>query len=189
LFGLVPPDALSAGYCNLQQIREDPDMNSAFESVPDVCPISFSPIPGGRVDRLISFGRAPDETERVRMAIIYVLYGAFQGVTLPGLAGEPWFEDLVLQEYQEFEVMVEEQGEPFNSAVLILDESTVVFGEASGVLAGLDTALGLNSPPLASLGGVLPPVLTAYETILLSDQSHLREFREAAPIQSPTGEQ
>jgi len=161
LFGLMPPDSLSAGYCDLQQIWEDPDMKSVFELVPDICPSDFSPIPGAKVDRLISFGRAPDETERVRMAIIYVLYGDFQDVTLAGLAQEPWFEDLVIQEYQGFEVLVEEQGEPFNSAVLILDESTIVFGEASGVMAVIDTFLGLNSPSLASLGAVLPSMLTA----------------------------
>ena len=160
LFGLVPPDSLSAGYCDFQMIREDPELKSAFEAVPDVCSDLFS-IPGGRVDQLIAFGRKPDDSTQVMMGIIYILYGEFTDVTLPELVQEFGFEDLVLQEYQGFEYMVEEQGEPFSSAVMIMNKSTIVWGEVSGVMAIIDTALGLNSPHLADLGAVLPPVLTA----------------------------
>jgi hypothetical protein len=160
LFGLVPPDSLSVGYCDFQQIREDPEIESAFEAVPDVCSDLFS-IPEGRVDQLIAFGRKPDDSTRAMMGIIYILYGEFADVTLPELVQEFEFEDLILQESQGFEYMVEEQGEPFNSAVMIMNESTIVWGEESGILAVIDTALGLNSPPLGDLGAVLPHVLTA----------------------------
>lgn len=160
LFGLVPPDSLSAGYCDFQLIMEDPEIKSAFEAAPDVCPFLFS-IPRGRVDQLISFGRKPDDSARVMMGILYILNGEFTDLTLSELVKEFEFEDLVLQEYQGFEYMVEEKGEPFNSAVMIMNESTIVFGEESGVLAVINTALGLNSPHLADLGAVLPPALTA----------------------------
>jgi len=159
LFGLVPPDSLSAGYCDFQLIMEDPEIKSAFEAATDVCSSLFS-IPSGRVDQLISFGRKPDDSARVMMGIISILYGEFAEVTLPELVKEFGFEDLVSQEYQGFEYMVEEKGEPFNSAVMIMDESTIVFGEESGVLAVIDTALGVNSAHLADLGAVLPPALT-----------------------------
>jgi hypothetical protein len=161
LFGLVPPDSLSAGYCDFQQIREDSELISAFELVPDICPFLFSPIPGGRVDQLIAFGRKPDDPVGVMMGIIYLFYGDFIDVSLPELIQEFEFEDLVLRDYQGFEYMVEEQGEPFNSAVMIMNEATIVFGEESGVLAVIDATLGLSSSPLADLGAVLPPVLTA----------------------------
>jgi hypothetical protein len=72
LFGLAPPDSLSAGYCDFQMIREDPELKSAFAAVPNVCSDSFS-IPNGRVDQLIAFGRRPDVSTRVMMGIIYVL--------------------------------------------------------------------------------------------------------------------
>jgi hypothetical protein len=160
LFGLVPPDSLSAGYCDFQRIMEDPALKSAFEAAPDVCPSLFS-IPKGRVDQLISFGRIPDDPARAMMGINYILHGEFTDVTLPELVKDLEFEDLVLQEYQGFEYMVEEKGEPFNLAVMIMDEANIVFGEESGVLAIIDTALGLNSPRLADLGAVLPPALTA----------------------------
>ncbi len=161
LFGLVPPDSLSAGYCDFQRIRDDPDLISALELVPEICPFSFSPIPGGRVDQLIAFGRKPDDPARVTMGIIYILHGEFPELTLPALVQDLELEDLVLQEYQGFEYMVEEQGDPFNFAWMIMDESTIVFGEESGVRAAIDSALGLNSPHLADLGAALPPVFTA----------------------------
>jgi hypothetical protein len=160
LFGLVPPDSLSVGYCDFQLIMEDPELKSAFEAAPDVCSSLFS-IPKGRVDQLISFGRKPDDSARVMMGIISILYGEFSDVTLPELVKGFEFDDLVLKEYQGFEYMVEEMGEPFNFAVMIMDESTIVFGEESGVLAVVDTALGLNSPHLVDMGAVLPPALTA----------------------------
>jgi hypothetical protein len=160
LFSLVPPDSLSVGYCDFQRIMEDPALKSAFEATPDVCSSSFA-IPNGRVDQLIAFGRKPDDSARVMMGIISILYGEFTDVTLPELVKEFEFEDMVLQEYQGFEYMVEEKGELFNSAVMIMNESIIVFGEESGVLAVINTALGLNSPHLADLGAVLPPTLTA----------------------------
>jgi hypothetical protein len=80
---------------------------------------------------------------------------------MPELVEEFEFENLALQDYQGFEYMVEEQGEPFNLAVMIMNESTIVFGEESGVVAVVDTALSLTSPHLADLGAVLPSVLTA----------------------------
>lgn len=161
LFRLVPPDYLGAGYCNLGLIMEDPDLKSAFESIPNVCPFLGSQILGSSVDRMISFSKVPDDSTQVTMGIVYILYGDFAEITLPELIQENGLEDPILQDYQGFELMVEEQGEPFNSAAMIMDESTIVWGEETGVKAVLDTALGLKTSPLADLGAALPQVLVA----------------------------
>ena len=166
LFGLVPPDALSIGYCDFQQIRADPDLVSAFELIPDICPILFSPIPGSQVDQSVSFSRRPDDSDRLMFGIIFIYVGDFSGVTLLDVVKDFLYEDPVLQEYQGVEVMVEEQAEPFDMAVTILDESTIIYGEQSGVLAALDAALSGVSSPLSELGAVLPPV--PYASVLVN---------------------
>lgn len=95
------------------------------------------------------------------MGIVYILYGDFAKLILPELIREIGLEDPILQDYLGFVLMVEEQGEPFNSAVMIMDESTIVFGEETGVKSVLDTALGVKSSQLADLGAALPQVLIA----------------------------
>ena len=161
LFQLVPPDFLGAGYTNLGLIMEDPDLKTAFESIPGVSPFLDWQVSGSPVDRMISFSTVPDGLAQAAIGIVYILHGDFTEVSLPELVQESSSADPVLMEYQGFELMVEEQGDPFNSAYLILDQSTIVFGEETGVKAVIDTSLGLESSPLADLGGALPLVLFA----------------------------
>jgi hypothetical protein len=130
-------------------------------SIPNVSPFLGWQILGSSVDRMISFSNVPDDPTSVMTSIIYVLSGDFAEVTLPELMQENEIENSVLQDYKGFELMVEEGGEPFNSAYMILDEFTIIFGEETGVKAVLDTALGLKSSPLADLGAILPQVLVA----------------------------
>lgn len=161
LFRLVPPDFLGAGYTNLGLIMEDPDLKSAFDSIPSVSPFLGSQISGSQVDRMISFSTVPEDPEQATIGVVYILSGDFAEATLPELVQESSLSDPILIEYQGFEMMIEEDGEPFNSAYLILDQSTIVFGEETGVKAVVDTALGLESAPLADFGAALPQVFFA----------------------------
>ena len=160
LFRLVPPDFLGAGYYHLGLIMEDPDLKSAFESML-IYPFKDSQILASSVDRMITFSLVPGDPTQATMSIVYILSGDFAEVTLPELMQENEIEDSVLQDYQGFELMVLEEGDPFIVAMTIMDDSTIVWGEESGVKAVLDTALGLKSTPLADLGAALPQVLWA----------------------------
>lgn len=130
-------------------------------SIPNVSPFLGWQILGSSVDRMISFSNVPDDPTSVMTSIIYVLSGDFAEVTLPELMQENEIKDSVLQDYQGFELMVLEEGDPFNVAMTIMDVSTIVWGEETGVKAVLDTALGLKSTPLDDLGAALPKVLWA----------------------------
>jgi hypothetical protein len=130
-------------------------------SIPNVSPFLGWQILGSSVDRMISFSNVPDDPTSVMTSIIYVLSGDFAEVTLPELMQENEIENSVLQHYQGFELMVLEEGDPFNVAMTNMDESTIVWGEETGVKAVLDMALGLKSSPLADLGAILPQVLVA----------------------------
>jgi len=160
LFRLVPPEFLGAGYCNLKQIMEDPDLRAAFEALPDVCPFLGSQILDN-VDATISISALPAESTQTILGIVFILYGDFTEVTMPELLQAIEVEDPIPQDYQGFDLMVAEQGDPFTFAIVIMDESTIVFGEESGVKAILDTTSGLKSPPLADLGAALPQVVFA----------------------------
>jgi hypothetical protein len=91
---------------------------------------------------MISFSNVPDDPTSVMMSNIYVLSGDFAEVTLPELMQENEIENSVLQDYQGFELMVLEEGDPFNVAMRNMDDSTIVCGEETGVKSVLDTALG-----------------------------------------------
>jgi len=160
LFRLVPPEFLGAGYCNLKQIMEEPDLRAAFEALPDVCPFLDSQILDS-VDGMITFSVVPADSTQIIFGTVFILYGDFTEVTMPELLQEFALEDPIPQDYHGFDLMVDEQGDPFNFATVIMDESTIVFGEETGVKAVLDTASGLKSPPLADLGATLPQVLFA----------------------------
>jgi hypothetical protein len=160
LFRLVPPEFLGAGYSNNKQIMEDSELRAACDDSPDVCPFLGSQILEG-VDASIAFNVKSTNSSKTIFGIVYILYGDFTEVTMPELLQELQLGDPVPQDYQGFELMAEEQGDPFNFAVVIMDESTIVFGEETGVKAVLDTASGLKSPPLADLGAALPSVLYA----------------------------
>jgi len=161
LFRLVPPDFLGAGYANLGLIMENPDLKSAFESIPSVSPFLGLQIMDSHAERMISFSKVSDDPTHATMGIVYILYGDFAEAALPELVQQSSLVDPILMDYQGFELMIEEHGEPFNSAYMILDESTIVFGEETGVKAVLDTTLDLKSSPLSDLGAVLPQVLFA----------------------------
>lgn len=161
MFRLVPKDFLGAGYTNLMLIRDDPDLKSAFESIPSVSLSLRWQISGSRVDRMISFSRVPDDVATNAIGIVNILHGDFGKATLAGLAQESTMAAPVFVEYQGFELLVEEEGDPFNFAYVILDQSTIIFGEEAGVKAVIDTALGLESAPLSDLGSALPQVLFA----------------------------
>jgi hypothetical protein len=160
LLQLVPPDFLGAGYVNLELIMEDPALLSVFEPIPSVGPLLDWQILGKRVNKLISFNKTPDDPSQTAMGIIYILYGDFADVSLPELAQQNNMVDPILMDYHGFELMTEENGDPFNSAYSILDQSTIVFGEESGVKAVLDNSLDLKSSSLYDLGDVLPKVFT-----------------------------
>jgi hypothetical protein len=160
LLRLVPPDFLGAGYYDLGVIMEDPELKSAFEKIL-FNPFQDSQILGSSIDRIISFSKVPDDPPGAMMGIISILDGDFAEITLPDLIQENEYEVPILQDYQGYELMVDEQEDSIDYAMTIMDESTIVFGEESGVKAVLDTALGLNSSPLTDLGAVLPQVLMA----------------------------
>jgi hypothetical protein len=111
-------------------------------SIPNVGPFLGWQILGSSVDRMISFSNVPDDPTSVMMSNIYVLSGDFAEVTLPELMQENEIENSVLKDYQGFELMVLEEGDPFNVAMRNMDDSTIVWGEETGVKSVLDTALG-----------------------------------------------
>ena len=160
LFRMVPGDFLGAGYTNLGLLEADPVVKSAFELVLDN-PFQDSQTLSGRVDRMVAFSRIPDSPTEITMAIVFILYGDFSDVTLQQLIQENAFEDPVFQEYEGIELVVEEQGEPINFALTLIDGNFLVFGEESGVKAVLDTTLGSKPSSLADLGAALPEVLMA----------------------------
>ena len=43
MFRLIPPGFVSAVYCDMKRIREDPDLKSVFEAVPNGCPLTGMP--------------------------------------------------------------------------------------------------------------------------------------------------
>lgn len=159
MFRLVPPNYLGAGYYDIGLVMGDPDLKSALESI-FAYPFQDSQILGDRVDRMIGFSRVPDGATQGTIRFVYILNGDFEGVTLNELIQENELEDSVVQDYQGFQ-MVEVQEESVNFALAIMDESTILFGEVTGVEAVLDTTFSLDSSPLANLGAVLPPLLMA----------------------------
>jgi len=161
LLRLLPPNFLGAGYVNLELIMEDPDLIAVFEPIPSVGPLMDWQIMGKRVHRIISFSIMPEDPSQTAMGIIYILYGEFAEVSLPELVQESNLVDPILMDFQGFELMTEEHGDPFNSAYLILDPSTIVFGEESGVKAVLDNSLDLKSSPLYELSEMFPQVFYA----------------------------
>lgn len=159
MFRLVPPDFLGAGYFDIGLVMGDPELKSILEPF-FTYPFQDSQILGNRVDRMIGFSMIPDDPSQGTIRFMYILGGDFDGITLDELVQENELEDSIIQDYQGFE-MVEVQGESINLVLTIMDESTILFGEDTGVEAVLDTALGTDSSPLSDLGTVLPPLLMA----------------------------
>ena len=160
LFRMVPADFLGAGYYDLGLIMEDANLKTAFESVL-FSPFQDSQLLNSSTNGMISISRLPDDSTEGMMSIVYVLYGDFADISLLALVQESEFEEAAFQEYQGFELMVEEQGESLNYAMTIMDMSIIVFGEESGVRAVIDTALGVKPSPLTDMGAALPQVLMA----------------------------
>jgi hypothetical protein len=156
---LVPPGFLGAGYFDIGLIMGDPDLKSALVSV-FTYPFQDSQILGERVDRMIGFSIFPSDPSQGTIRFVYILNGDFVGITLQELIQENELEDTVVQDYQGFE-LVEVQAESVIFALAIMDESTILFGEDTGVEAVLDTSLGLDTSPLSDLGAVLPPLFMA----------------------------
>jgi len=111
-------------------------------SIPNVSPFLGWQILGSSVDRMISFSNVPDDPTSVMMSNIYVLSGDFAEVTLPELMQENEIENSVLKDYQGFELMVLEEGDPFNVAMTNMDDSTIVWGRKQELKLSL-------IPPLA----------------------------------------
>jgi hypothetical protein len=160
LFGLVPQGFLGAGYYNLGLIMADLDLNSALGGIL-FNPFQDSQLLGSVINGMLSFSMSAEGSPEAAMSIVHIFQGEFAGITLPELAQESNLEGAVLQHYQEIEIMVDEQEDPYTTAMSIIDESTMIFGEESGVKAVLDTFLGVSPSPLADLGDALPQLLTA----------------------------
>lgn len=160
LFGLVAPDFLGAGYYDLGLIMADPDLNSSFEAIL-FNPFQDSQLLGSSIDGMVSFSQPAGDSAGAAMSIVHIFYGDFADIELAQLLLESEMDGAVLQVYQGFEMMVEEQVDPFNTAVVMMDEATLVIGEETGVKSVLDTAQGLAPAPLADLGAALPQLLMA----------------------------
>jgi hypothetical protein len=160
LFRLVPADFLGAGFYDLGLIMADPELDAAFEGIV-FYPFQDSQLLGSGIDGMVSFSRPAGDFTGAAMSVVHIFYGDFADITLDQLALENEIDGAVFQDYQGFEMLVEEQADPFKTAISVLDEATMVFGEETGVKAVLDTARGSAPAPLADLGAALPPLLMA----------------------------
>ncbi len=159
LFRLIPPGFLSAGYCDVKRIREDPALKSVFEAVSGGCPLSEML---DEVDAKMSVVLPPSaaDSSGITFTATTIRRGNFDREAMAEQLRED-FPGASLQDYQGVELTVIETEQGLRLASAFIDEAAWVLGPETGVKAVLDTAKGLTTPPLADLGAVLPPVFSA----------------------------
>ncbi len=159
MFRLIPPGFLSAGYCDVKRVREDPELKSIFESVSSGCSLSGEP---DDVDVLMGVSMLPSAagSSGITLPIATIRRGNFDREAMAEQLRED-FAGALLQDYQGVELTVIETEQGLRLASAFIDETTWVLGSEAVVKAVIDTAQGLTTPPLADMGAALPRVFWA----------------------------
>jgi len=159
MFRLIPPGFLSAGYCDVNKVREDPELKSVFEAVSGGCSLSGEP---DDVDALMGISVLPSAagSSGSTLPIATIRRGNFDREAMAEQLQED-FAGAFLQEYQGVELAVIETEQGLRLASAFIDEATWVLGSEAAVKAVIDTAQDLTTPPLAEMGAALPRVFWA----------------------------
>ncbi len=160
MFRLIPPGFLSAGYCDMKRVREDPDLKSVFEAVSGGCSLS-----GERddVDALMGVVLSPSlsaDSSGITIFPVTIRRGNFDREAMTEELQED-FAGASPQDYQGVELTVVEIEQGFELASAFIDETTWVLGPETGAKTVIDMAQGLTTPPLADMGAALPRVFWA----------------------------
>ena len=159
MFRLIPPGFLSAGYCDVKRVREDPELKSVFEVVSGGCSLS-----GERddVDALMGISMLPSAagSSGITLPIATIRRGNFDREAMAQQLQED-FTGALLQDYQGVELTVIETEQGLRLASAFIDETTWVLGSDAVVKAVIDTAQDPTTPPLADMGAALPRVFWA----------------------------
>lgn len=160
MFRLIPPGFLSAGYCDVKRVREDPELKSVFEAVSGGCALS-----GERddVDALMGVVLSPSlsaDSSGITIFPVTIRRGNFDREAIAQELQED-FAGASPQDYRGVEITIIEIEQGFELASAFIDETTWVLGPEAVVKAVIDTAQSLMTPPLADMGAALPRVFWA----------------------------
>ena len=128
MYRLIPPGFLSAGYCDVKQVREHPELKSVFEAVSGGCALSGEP---DEVDALMGIGVLPSAagSSGITLPIATIRRGYFDREAMAEQLQED-FAGALHQDYQGIELAV------FGSVKIVGDTFTQEgrFVKVEGVL-------------------------------------------------------
>jgi hypothetical protein len=159
MFRLIPPGFLSAGYCDVKRVREDPELETVFEAVSGGCSLSGVP---DEVDALMGVSVLPSAagSSGISLPIATIRRGNFDREAMAEQLQED-FAGALIQDYLGVEVAVLETEQGLRLASAFIDEATWVLGSEAVVKAVIDTAQDPTTPQLAEMGAALPSVFWA----------------------------